>query len=124
MAAALEKLRERLAELRYLEEHARRRVRYYKAEAERDELAKELAALYPAFAEKLAELLPRIAASDREIDQINRALPNGADRLFVAELRARGLPWVMNSIETPRIIDLLRLPPWQPRAEYFWPPRT
>ena len=51
LQAALEKLRERLAELRYQEEHARRRVRYYKAEAVRDELAKELAEVYPAFAQ-------------------------------------------------------------------------
>ena len=123
LQAALGKLRERLAELKYQEEHARRQMRYDKAEAERDELAKELADLYPAFAEKLAELLGRVAISDREIDQINHALPNGADRLLVAELKARGLPWVVNSIEMPRIIDQLRLPAWQPRSDYLWPPR-
>ena len=49
---------------------------------------------YPAFAQKLAELLARVAINDREIDQINHALPKGADRLLVAELKARGLPWV------------------------------
>ena len=69
--------------------------------------------LYPAFAQKLVELLPRIAANDREIAYINgHALPSGAKRLLVAELKARGLPWVMNSIETPRITDQLYLPPW------------
>jgi hypothetical protein len=87
-------------------------------------LAKELADVYPAFAQKLAELLARIAANDREIDRINtHALPRGADRLLIAELKARGLPWVLNSIETPRIIDQLRLPAWQPRSDYLWPPR-
>jgi hypothetical protein len=44
--------------------------------------------------------------------------------LLVAELKARGLPWVMNSIETPRITDQLYLPPWQPLlSNYLWPPR-
>src|SRR5262245_42265144 len=60
LQAALEKLQGRLAELRDQEEDARRRVVYDKAEAVRDELAKELADFYPAFAQKLAELLPRI----------------------------------------------------------------
>ena len=59
LQAALEKLRERLAELKDQEENARRQVAYDKAKALRDELAKELADLYPAFAQKLVELLPR-----------------------------------------------------------------
>ena len=93
LQAALGKLRERLAELKDQEENARRQVAYDKAEAVRDELAKELADLYPAFAQKLAELLARVVVNDREIDYINNhALPKGADRLLVAELKARGLP--------------------------------
>ena len=90
----------------------------------RDELAKELADLYPAFAQKLVELLARVAINDAEVDSINNhALPKGADRLLVAELKARGLPWVANNVETPRITDQLCLPPWQPRSNYLWPPR-
>ena len=124
LQAATARLRERLAQLKDQEENARRQVAYDKAKAVRDELATELADLYPAFAEKLVELLARVAVNDREIDRINnRALPSGADRLLVAELKARGLPWVMNSIETPRIINHLCLPPWQPRSNYLWPPR-
>jgi hypothetical protein len=53
----------------------------------------------------------------------NHALPRGADRLLVSELKTRGLPWVMNNVETPRITDHLCLPPWQPRSDYLWPPR-
>jgi hypothetical protein len=35
-------------------------------------------ALYPGFAQKLADLLPRIAANDREVEYINaHALPRG-----------------------------------------------
>ena len=74
LQAALGKLRERLAELKDQEENARRQVAYDKAEAVRDELAEELADLYPAFAQKLAELLARVAANDREIDHINATL--------------------------------------------------
>ena len=40
------------------------------------------------------------------------------------ELKARGLPWVANNVETPRITDQLCLPPWQPRSNYLWPPRN
>ena len=123
LQAATGKLRDRLAELKDQEENARRQVVYDKAEVVRDELAQELADLYPAFVQKLAELLGRVAINDREIDQINNALPKGADRLLVAELKARNLPFVMNSIETPRIIDQLRLPAWQPRSSHTWPPR-
>ena len=71
LQAALGKLRERLAQLKDQEENARRQVAYDKAEAVRDELAKELADLYPAFAQKLAELLARVVINDREIDYIN-----------------------------------------------------
>ena len=96
-----------------------------KAVSVRDELAKELANLYPAFSQKHAELLVRVVINDREIDYINnQAPPKGADRLLVAELKARGLPgWVVNSVEAPRITDQLRLPPWQQRSSYLWPPR-
>jgi hypothetical protein len=91
---------------------------------EHDQLAAELADLYPAVAPKLADLAARIAANDRDIEFINdHKLPNGAGRLPTAELVARGLPgWVSNSIQAPRIVDLLRLPPWHPRTGYFWPP--
>jgi len=123
LQAALEKLWERLAQLKYQEEHARRQVAYDKAKAVRDGLANELADLYPAFAQKLVELLVRVVVNDGEIEHVNNALPRGADRLLVAELKARGLPWVVNNVETPRITDHTQLPPWQPRSNYLWPPR-
>jgi hypothetical protein len=125
LQAATGRLRERLAELKDQEENARRQVAYDKAKAVRDELAKELADIYPAFAGKLADLLSRVVINDGEIDYINnQALPRGADRLLVAELKARGLSgWVVNNVEMPRITDQLRLPPWQQRSSYLWPPR-
>jgi hypothetical protein len=80
---------------------------YDRVKAERDQLATELAGIYPAFARKLAELLPRIVANDREIEYINnRARPSGAERLLVAELVARGLEgFVKNSVQTPRLTE-------------------
>ena len=107
------------------EENARRQVAYDKAKALRDDLAKELAYLYPAFAQKLAELLPRIAANDREIEYINgHALPSGAKRLLVAELVARGLEGFMhNSMATPSLMEELCLPAFECSAHdrYAWP---
>jgi len=123
LQAALGKLRERLAQLKDQEENARRLVAYDKAKAVRDELAKELADLYPSVAQRLAELLSRVVINNREIEHVNNALPRGADRLLVAELKTRGLPWVVNNVETPRITDHPQLPPWQPRSNYLWPPR-
>jgi hypothetical protein len=124
LQAAVTKLGERLKQLQDQEENERRQLAYDKAKVVRDQLAAELADLYPAFAQKLAELFARVAANDREIEHINKhALPKGAERLLVAELKARGLPgWVTNGIHAPRILDLLRLPPWHPRSNYLWPP--
>jgi len=123
LQAALGKLKERLKQLLEQEENAQRQVIYDKLEAERDQLAKEYADLYPTVAQKLAEVLSRIAANDREVDYINKhALPKGAPRLLEVELIARELPgWVQAGIQTLRVIDLLRLPPWHPRTNYFWP---
>ena len=125
LANAVIKLEERLAQVLAEEEDHRRRIAYDKAQVERDKLAAELTDIYPAFAQRLAELLPRIAANDREVDYINgHALPSGAKRLLVAELKARGLPWVVDSVEPPRITNQLYLPSWEPRSTYLWPPRT
>jgi arsenate reductase-like glutaredoxin family protein len=88
LQAALDKLRDRLAELKDREENTRRQLAYDKAKAVRDQLAEELAEAYPAFAHALVELLSRVVSNGREIDHINdHALPRGAERLLVAELK-------------------------------------
>jgi hypothetical protein len=124
LQAAVTRLGERLEQLKDQEENARRQAAYDKARVERDQLAAELTELYPVVAPKLADLVARVAANDRDIEFINdHKLPKGAERLLTAELVARGLPgWVVNSIHAPRIVDLLHLPPWHPRTGYFWPP--
>jgi hypothetical protein len=124
LQAAVTRLGERFEQLKDQEENDRRQAAYDKARVVRDQLAAELADLYPACAQKLAELLARVAANDRHVNVINDYnLPKGAERLLTAELVARGLPgWVTNGIYAPRIVDLLHLPPWHPRSSYFWPP--
>jgi hypothetical protein len=81
----------------------------------------------PAFARKVAELLLRIAANDREIEYVNNhARPSGAARLLVAELIARGLEgFVKNAVRTPRITEELRLPAFEHSAHQPYAcPRT
>jgi hypothetical protein len=118
-------LLERLEDVRSQELDQRRWVAYEEAKAERDKLAKELADNYPVFAERVAELLPRIATNDREIEYINaQALPSGARHLLVAELLARGpRGFVENSIDIPRITQQLRLPACRycSVSPYVWP---
>ena len=124
LQAALGKLGERLKQLQDEEENARRQVICDKLKAERDQLAEEYADLYPTVAKQLAELMTRIAVNDREVDYLNKhALPKGVGRLLEVELIARDLAgWVQAGIQTHRVIDGVRLPPWEQRATYLWPP--
>ena len=95
-------------------------------QTERDELAAELARVYPPMEAQLADLLTRIKASDERIERINdRGLPSGAERLLVAELVARGLRgFVENWVDVTLITKQLRLPAFKfSQFEPFaWPP--
>ena len=89
---AVSRLRERLTEVQAAEEDDRRRAAYEEARAERDELAAELARVYPPLAAQLADLLGRLRTSDDRIEHMNaHALPRGCGPLLVAELVAREL---------------------------------
>jgi hypothetical protein len=75
-------------------------------------------------ADKLADLLPRIDANDREVACVNNCLPSGCSPLLVAELIARGLQgFAQDGLDTPRITRQLRLPAFKrcPSAPYAWP---
>lgn len=124
LQTAVERLRDRLKELRYQEEDQRRQVAYDKVKAERDALAEELARVYRPLAAQLGELLPRVAANDRQVQFVNNALPSGSGRLLVAELVARGLRgFVENSVEVPSIVSSLRLPAFERcvNEPFAWP---
>src|SRR5207249_1527578 len=85
MGEAVRRLGERLREVRRQEDQARRRIAYDAALAERDALAAELAAVYPALAEQLADIVGRIAANDAVLERVNRkSLPDGAASLVSA----------------------------------------
>jgi hypothetical protein len=123
--AAVSRLRERLTELQTAEEDERRRAAYEAARAERDELAAELARVYPPLAVQLADLLGRVRANDECIEYMNtHALPRGCGPLLVAELVARGLDgFVQNSVNIPRIVRRVQLPAFEYdiHAPYAWP---
>jgi hypothetical protein len=124
LSTALSRLQQRLEQLRAFEEDARRHAAYEKAKAERDQLAAELAELYPAFADKLADLLARIDDNDRDIAYVNGRLSSDARPLLVAELVARGLEgFVQDGLSTPSITRQLRLLAFKrcPSAPYAWP---
>jgi hypothetical protein len=126
MQEAVRRLGERLRDVRRQEEQARRRIAYEAALAERDALAAELATVYPAVAEQLADLVARIAANDAVIERINlKSLPDGAKWLDGTELLARGLRGFNDGTATvPRITHVMRLPAFKysGRDPYTWPP--
>jgi len=121
---AVRRLGERRHELKVQEERTRRRAAYDAVIAERDALAAELAEIYPAVAEKLADLAARIATSDAAIERVNRKLPDGAKWLANAELVARQLNSFFDGPSNiPRIAQHMRLPAFRyaPLEPYTWP---
>ena len=124
LETAVQRLGDRLNELRAEEEDQRRRLAYDNVKAERDGLADELARMYPPMVSQLKELLSRIAENDRQIEFVNRKLPSGSGPLVVAELVARGLPcFAENWVEVPSIVKSVRLPTFDrtPQEPYAWP---
>ena len=124
--AAVSRLRQRLAEVQAAEDQARRLAHYRDLERARDQLAAELAALYPSFALKLAALLARIAANDQAIAHLNSHKPTGLPPLLSAELVAREMAGFVNrGFATPRLLQEVRLPSFAASApeRYLWPPQ-
>ena len=74
------RLGQRLTEVRKSEEQDRLR-QGYEASGPRDEMAAELAELYPQVEKRLSGLIGRIAANDREVAWVNSGrLPAGTAR--------------------------------------------
>jgi hypothetical protein len=125
MQTAVTRLKERLREVKMLEEDKKRRVFYHKVKAERDALARELNESYPSIESRLADLIAKIEANDRELDFVNaHQLPRGAERLRSAELVARGVEaWRVNQQDVVRITWELCLPAFKhdPHRPYAWP---
>jgi hypothetical protein len=123
---AVRRLGERLQEAKGREDEARRREAYNAALVEREKLAAELLATYPTLAEKLADLVARIATNDAAIERVNRTLPDEATSIAGAEMIARQLSnsnFMEGPNHIPRITQLMRLPAFRysPRDPYRWP---
>lgn len=121
LRAAIPRLQERLKSTQDREYYQRWRVDYEVVKAARDTLADEFRTEYPAIVGKLADLLTRMAASDREVMRINIAAPSGANlHLLEAELEARAL--ANFSTSSPSIAGELRLPDFDRSTGLRWPP--
>lgn len=109
---AVKRLRDRHKQVAAAEENQRRQLEYDRVVLARDELVKELGDVYPQAAAKLADLMSRVAANDREIETTK--LPNGAGRILESELVARGLEgFVQDGIEALSLVRELRIPNWE-----------
>ncbi len=87
----------------------------------RDDLSEELRDVYPEVARKIADLVDRIAANDKAVDELNRACPDGVHRyLRSVELHARGLDGF--SRNTPSFLTSICLFDWDTGRQIF-PPR-
>jgi hypothetical protein len=123
--AALPRLRRRIEELKAEAVDAERRARFELVRAERDALVGELRAVYPQLAAQLVDLMARVAANDREIEQVNGALPSDAGSLRGAELIARGLQSFEIDVHfIPRLTTRVALPAFSftPQQPFIWPP--
>src|SRR5262245_31479150 len=123
LQTAVQRLEDRLSELLAQEEQQRRQAAYDRVKAERDALAEELARVYPSLEAQLGALLARLEANDREVQFVNTRLPNGSDRLHVAELVARGLDWFSKGLHSiPSITSEVCLPAFKYARErpYTW----
>jgi hypothetical protein len=105
---AVHRLADRVRQLERREAEQERARHAERLTAERDALAKELEEVYPQFATRLADLLARIEACDRE------AQHRGV-KITSAEYVARGLSGpVQNGREVPSLVRTVRLPAWEP----------
>jgi DNA repair exonuclease SbcCD ATPase subunit len=125
LKTALSRLQVRLKEAKAREENERRWTVYEALKAERDNLAAELKAIYPAIEAQLGELIGKLEKNEREINFVNgHQLPTGAERLQSAELIARGIgSWRVGMADVVRIIEQLCLPSFKhdPHRPYVWP---
>jgi hypothetical protein len=116
LAEAASRLAQRVGALRALEADRRRQAELERVLAERNRLAEEMARMVEPIVQ-IAHLVSRIDACDREIRSLNfshvRPVLAGASPV-IATLFGEVFVW--------DAFHLLRLPPWHPRTNYFWPP--
>jgi hypothetical protein len=98
------------------------RTKYEVLKSERDALAEELGAIYPAAVTAISDVLVRIADHDRRLSTLHQSRPaGGKGRLLSPELIARGIDEF--SRDEPSVTRELRLPDWRNSERMVWPPR-
>lgn len=91
-----------------------------KIKIERDALADELAALYPTFVAKIADLFARIDQNTAAISDLHgKAFAGEERRLADAEQMARNV--AAYTAEQPRLRENLRLPDWERPRDIAYP---
>jgi hypothetical protein len=115
------RLEHRLQEVRAAEYLTRWRADYDELKIKRDELAVELAELYPPFATKIAGLFRRMRDFDAELSRLHQARPAGIPlHLLGPELVARGLEQFTRNERS--LIGEVQLPGFEPGQPCVWPP--
>lgn len=120
LITALPRLRAKLKEARAAEYAVQWQAEYERAEAKRNDLARELADVYPAAVARLIDLFWRIRETDEELYAINSAAPNGKRRLQRVERHALELPDDFGN--TSPLVDRAQLPAWSGDRTMAWPP--
>lgn len=122
LGRAVERLAENVKRMKSADRDAEHLKRFEQAEARRNKLVDELREKVGPAIRLIAEYCQRVADSDKEIETINRALPQGKKGLLSAEQVARGYvgyTWGNGGEVVMRLGDL-RLPHFD-RPGSAWP---
>jgi hypothetical protein len=104
--AAKDRLEARLAEAEAAELSGNRQATYDEAKAAADAAARKLRTDYAKHARALAALIEDIAVADALVEQANKALPAGAERLWQVEALVRDVPLVPDEIVSEEEVEL------------------
>lgn len=118
----LPRLERRGQQVAAAERLGRWKAEFAELKIERDELAEELAELYPAAVSKLIDLFNRIAAHEAEVSRLHQSRPAGVSlHLAGPELVARGLESF--SRDTPSLIKTIQFLDFASGKQVWPPPR-
>lgn len=124
--AARERLEALLAATVEAEQKQERQQRYNAIVARRNDLAKRIAAEYPAVQKTLVSLITDIVTLSAEISAVNLDLPDGADVIEKPEGMARGFSQSTRdrtrSYDPPLIAEMM-VPIFDDLRDVAWPPK-
>ena len=120
LCAVLPKLRQLREHARATEAAAQWRLDFDRVKAKRDEMAAELAEVYPQLTAQLVGLFRRVEVVDKECSRVNSKAPSGERHLRGVEPAARNLEEF--TAANPSIAESLQLPDWEQSDRMAWPP--